>query len=104
MPGIYAAMYDFEPELETEMKMTTGDVVTVFSRQCAGWVRPPLFRMHAGANARRRFKQAGSRTASCARTSDSFRRTTSSSSSKRRTNGRMGFQSWERIRSRATRP
>lgn len=39
VPGIYAAIYDFEPELETEMKMSTGDVVTVFSRQCAGWVR-----------------------------------------------------------------
>lgn len=39
VPGIYSAMYDFTPELETEMAITTGEIVTVFSRQCAGWVQ-----------------------------------------------------------------
>ena len=36
--GVYQAVYDFEPELETEMRMTTGDVVSVWERQCDGWV------------------------------------------------------------------
>ena len=38
VPGVYAAVYDFEPELETEMKIRSGEIVTVLSRQCAGWV------------------------------------------------------------------
>jgi hypothetical protein len=40
--GVYQAVYDFEPELETEMRMTTGDVVSVWERQCDGWVSRPL--------------------------------------------------------------
>ncbi|SGY78727.1 BQ5605_C008g04927 [Microbotryum silenes-dioicae] len=39
VPGIYSAMYDFAPELDTEMSISTGELVTVFSRQCAGWVQ-----------------------------------------------------------------
>lgn len=37
--GIYQALFDFEPELETEMVMKAGDIVTVFARKCAGWVQ-----------------------------------------------------------------
>ncbi|SCV70712.1 BQ2448_3474 [Microbotryum intermedium] len=39
IPGIYSAMYDFAPELDTEMSISAGELVTVFSRQCAGWVQ-----------------------------------------------------------------
>ncbi|ORY91776.1 hypothetical protein BCR35DRAFT_299102 [Leucosporidium creatinivorum] len=39
VPGVYAAVYDFEPELETEMRIVSGEIVTVLSRQCAGWVQ-----------------------------------------------------------------
>jgi len=42
VPGVYAALYEFEPELETEMRLEAGEMVSVFERQCAGWVRPPL--------------------------------------------------------------
>ncbi|KAK4056485.1 hypothetical protein OIO90_002332 [Microbotryomycetes sp. JL221] len=39
IPGVYEALYDFEPELETEMSIKVGEIVTVISRQCAGWVQ-----------------------------------------------------------------
>lgn len=39
VPGVYQALYDFEPELDTEMAIHAGEVVTVISRQCAGWVQ-----------------------------------------------------------------
>ncbi|GAA5825662.1 hypothetical protein JCM3770_005985 [Rhodotorula araucariae] len=39
VPGVYAALYAFEPELDTEMRLEAGDMVTVFERQCAGWVQ-----------------------------------------------------------------
>lgn len=38
-PGIYQALYDFEPEMDTEMRIEVGEVVTVLTRQCAGWVQ-----------------------------------------------------------------
>ncbi|GJN89915.1 hypothetical protein Rhopal_002904-T1 [Rhodotorula paludigena] len=39
VPGVYAAMYPFEPELDTEMRLEAGELVSVFERQCAGWVQ-----------------------------------------------------------------
>ncbi|GAA5891992.1 hypothetical protein JCM5296_004654 [Sporobolomyces johnsonii] len=39
VPGLYSAVYDFEPELETEMRIEAGEMVSVFERQCAGWVQ-----------------------------------------------------------------
>ncbi|KAK4055799.1 hypothetical protein OIV83_000346 [Microbotryomycetes sp. JL201] len=39
VPGVYEALYDFAPELETEMPIQAGEIVTVISRQCAGWVQ-----------------------------------------------------------------
>lgn len=50
--GIYVAIYDFVADSERELSMSAGDIVTVFSRQCAGWVRPlsalrSLLRTHA---------------------------------------------------------
>ncbi|GAA5851995.1 hypothetical protein JCM9279_007052 [Rhodotorula babjevae] len=39
VPGVYAALYEFEPELETEMRLEAGEMVSVFERQCAGWVQ-----------------------------------------------------------------
>jgi len=39
VPGVYQAVYEFIPELETEMKLSVGEWVSVFERQCAGWVR-----------------------------------------------------------------
>ncbi|KAM0788646.1 hypothetical protein ACM66B_002748 [Microbotryomycetes sp. NB124-2] len=39
VPGVYEALYDFAPELETEMSIQAGEIVTVISRQCAGWVQ-----------------------------------------------------------------
>lgn len=41
VPGVYAALYAFEPELETEMRLEAGEMVSVFERQCAGWVCLP---------------------------------------------------------------
>lgn len=39
IPGIYEALYDFYPEPNsTEMAIDCGDIITVFSRECAGWV------------------------------------------------------------------
>ena len=38
VPGVYQAVYEFVPELETEMKLSVGEWVSVFERQCAGWV------------------------------------------------------------------
>ncbi|KAM0749992.1 hypothetical protein T439DRAFT_43863 [Meredithblackwellia eburnea MCA 4105] len=37
--GIYSAVYDFERELESEMTIKSGEFVTVFTRECAGWVQ-----------------------------------------------------------------
>lgn len=39
VPGIYKALYDFEPELESEMALVVDELVIVSLRQCAGWVR-----------------------------------------------------------------
>ncbi|GAA5893955.1 hypothetical protein JCM8208_001290 [Rhodotorula glutinis] len=39
VPGVYAALYEFEPELDTEMRLEAGEMVSVFERQCAGWVQ-----------------------------------------------------------------
>ncbi|GAA5839533.1 hypothetical protein JCM3766R1_003570 [Sporobolomyces carnicolor] len=39
VPGVYQAVYEFVPELETEMKLSVGEWVSVFERQCAGWVQ-----------------------------------------------------------------
>ncbi|GAA5927977.1 uncharacterized protein JCM15063_006049 [Sporobolomyces koalae] len=39
VPGVYQAVYEFLPELETEMKLSVGEWVSVFERQCAGWVQ-----------------------------------------------------------------
>ncbi|GAA6060915.1 hypothetical protein JCM10212_003949 [Sporobolomyces blumeae] len=39
VPGVYQALYEFVPELETEMKLNVGEWVNVFERQCAGWVQ-----------------------------------------------------------------
>lgn len=39
VPGVYSAVYAFEPELETEMRLVEGELVSVFERQCRGWVR-----------------------------------------------------------------
>ena len=36
VPGIYTALYPFEPELETEMRLEVGELVSVWERQCAG--------------------------------------------------------------------
>lgn len=38
IPGLYETLFDFEPELDTEMRIKVGEVVTVFARKCAGWV------------------------------------------------------------------
>lgn len=46
VPGVYQAVYDFEPELDTEMRMRTGDVVSVWDRQCDGWVSPAFLSLH----------------------------------------------------------
>lgn len=37
--GIYEALFDFEPEMPSEMRLDTGDLVNVVERKCAGWVR-----------------------------------------------------------------
>ncbi|KAK4702762.1 hypothetical protein P7C70_g3457, partial [Phenoliferia sp. Uapishka_3] len=39
IPGIYSAVYDFERELDSEMTIKNGDFVTVYNRECAGWVQ-----------------------------------------------------------------
>ncbi|BGP06984.1 hypothetical protein JCM10049v2_002814 [Rhodotorula toruloides] len=39
VPGVYSAVYAFEPELDTEMRLEAGELVSVFERQCAGWVQ-----------------------------------------------------------------
>ncbi|GAA6008837.1 hypothetical protein JCM11491_003802 [Sporobolomyces phaffii] len=39
VPGVYQAVYEFVPELDTEMKLSVGEWVSVFERQCAGWVQ-----------------------------------------------------------------
>ncbi|GAA5954982.1 hypothetical protein JCM3765_003151 [Sporobolomyces pararoseus] len=39
VPGVYQAVYEFVPELETEMRLSVGEWVSVFERQCAGWVQ-----------------------------------------------------------------
>ncbi|KAL8276782.1 hypothetical protein RQP46_010838 [Phenoliferia psychrophenolica] len=39
VPGIYSAVYDFDRELESEMTIKSGDFVTVYNRECAGWVQ-----------------------------------------------------------------
>ncbi|GAA5985300.1 hypothetical protein JCM5350_005580 [Sporobolomyces pararoseus] len=39
VPGVYQAVYEFVPELETEMPLSVGEWVSVFERQCAGWVQ-----------------------------------------------------------------
>ncbi|GEM12797.1 proteophosphoglycan ppg4 [Rhodotorula toruloides] len=39
VPGVYSAVYVFEPELDTEMRLEAGELVSVFERQCAGWVQ-----------------------------------------------------------------
>lgn len=39
VPGVYSAVYAFEPELETEMRLVEGELVSVFERQCRGWVQ-----------------------------------------------------------------
>ncbi|GAA5868808.1 hypothetical protein JCM3774_003904 [Rhodotorula dairenensis] len=39
VPGVYSAVYAFEPELDTEMRLVEGDLVNVFERQCRGWVQ-----------------------------------------------------------------
>jgi hypothetical protein len=40
--GVYTAVYDFDPELDTEMAIKSGEIVTVIARECAGWVSPPF--------------------------------------------------------------
>ncbi|BGP14887.1 hypothetical protein JCM10213_003757 [Rhodosporidiobolus nylandii] len=44
VPGVYAALYPFEPELETEMRLEVGELVSVWERQCAGWVQASRIR------------------------------------------------------------
>lgn len=39
VPGIYKALYEFEPELESEMALAVDELVIVSMRQCAGWVQ-----------------------------------------------------------------
>lgn len=67
VPGVYSAVFAFEPELDTEMRLVEGELVSVFERQCRGWVSRGSFlavRVRSLPGIPHRFKLAGLSTTS----------------------------------------